>query len=52
MITALLNKRTDGATSFIAPKRAGWKSRLVGVSRGPAREEGGGGGVPGRLSEF
>ena len=33
LITAIFNKRTDGATSFIAPKRAGWKPRLVGVSR-------------------
>ena len=29
MITVILNKMTDGATSFIAPKRAGWRSRLV-----------------------
>ena len=33
LITAILNKRTGGATSFIAPKRAGWRPRLVGVSR-------------------
>ena len=33
LIMAILNKRTGGATSFIAPKRAGWRPRLVGVSR-------------------
>ena len=33
LITAILNKKTGGATSVIAPKRAGWRPRLVGVRR-------------------
>ena len=32
LTTVILNKRTDGATSFLAPKRAGWRPILVGVS--------------------